>query len=149
MATKFPFEEIQVGKGRRLKDGEELAILSYGHPGNFAAAAIRDVKSEGINPAHYDMRFAKPIDEELLHEVFAKFKKIVTIEDGTVVGGFGSAVLEFMNEHGYKADVRIMGIPDRLVEHGSPKELYHEIGIDANAIAETLRDMSAVKVLVK
>jgi 1-deoxy-D-xylulose-5-phosphate synthase len=149
MATKYPFEEIKIGKGRKLKDGEELAILSFGHPGNFAAAAIRDVKSEGINPAHYDMRFAKPLDEEMLHEVFAKFNKIVTIEDGTVVGGFGSAVLEFMNEHGYKADVKIMGIPDRLVEHGSPKELYHEIGIDANAIAEMLRELSSVKVLVK
>lgn len=149
MATKYPFEEIQVGKGRKLKDGEEVAVLSFGHPGNFAAAAIRDVKSEGINPAHYDMRFAKPLDEELLHEVFVKFRKIITIEDGTVVGGFGSAILEFMNAHGYQADVRIMGIPDRLVEHGSPKELYHEIGIDANAIAETLRQLSAVSVLLK
>lgn len=149
MAVKYPFEEVPIGKGRKLKDGDEIAILSYGHPGNFAASAIRDVKAEGINPAHYDMRFVKPIDEQLLHEVFAKFKKVVTIEDGTVVGGFGSAVLEFMNEHGYKADVKIMGIPDRLVEHGSPKELYQEIGIDANAIAETLRELCAVKVLVK
>ena len=149
MAAKYPFEEIQIGKGRRLKDGEGVAILSFGHPGNFAAQAIRDVKAEGINPAHYDMRFAKPLDEELLHEVFGKFNKIITIEDGTVIGGFGSAVLEFMNEHGYKADVKIMGIPDRLVEHGTPKELYNEIGLDANAIATALRAMAAVKVLVK
>jgi len=95
------------------------------------------------------MRFAKPLDEELLHEVFGKFNKIITIEDGTVIGGFGSAVLEFMNEHGYKADVKIMGIPDRLVEHGTPKELYNEIGLNANAIATALRAMAAVKVLVK
>ena len=149
MATKYPFEEIQIGKGRKLKDGEEIAILSFGHPGNFAAAAIRDVKAEGINPAHYDMRFAKPLDEAMLHEVFAKFKKIITIEDGTIVGGFGSAVLEFMNEQGYKADVHIMGIPDRLVEHGTPKELYNEIGLDANGIALQLRAMAGVKVLVK
>ena len=149
MAVKFPMEEIQIGKGRKLKDGEGVAILSFGHPGNFAAQAIRDVKAEGINPAHYDMRFAKPLDEAMLHEVFGKFNKVITIEDGTIVGGFGSAVLEFMNEHGYKADVKIMGIPDRLVEHGTPKELYNEIGLDANAIAENLRAMAGVKVLVK
>ena len=146
MAQKYPFEEIQIGKGRKLKDGENIAILSFGHPGNFAAAAIRDVKADGINPAHYDMRFAKPIDEALLHEVFAKFDKIITVEDGTVVGGFGTAVLEFMNEHNYKAAVKIMGIPDKLIEHGSPKQLYDEIGIDANGIAEVLREMSSVSV---
>jgi 1-deoxy-D-xylulose-5-phosphate synthase len=140
-------KEIKIGTGRKLKDGEEIAILSFGHPGNFAAEAIRDVKKEGINPAHYDMRFAKPIDEEMLHEVFAKFNKIITIEDGTIVGGFGSAVLEFMNAHGYKADVKIMGIPDRLVEHGTPKQLYDEIGIDANGIAATLRSFVENKVL--
>ena len=146
MAQKYPFEEIRIGKGRKLKDGENIAILSFGHPGNFAAAAIRDVKADGINPAHYDMRFAKPIDEALLHEVFAKFDKIITVEDGTVVGGFGTAVLEFMNEHNYKAAVKIMGIPDKLIEHGSPKQLYDEIGIDANGIAEVLREMSSVSV---
>ena len=146
MAQKYPFVEIQIGKGRKLKDGENIAILSFGHPGNFAAAAIRDVKADGINPAHYDMRFAKPIDEALLHEVFAKFDKIITVEDGTVVGGFGTAVLEFMNEHNYKAAVKIMGIPDKLIEHGSPKQLYDEIGIDANGIAEVLREMSSVSV---
>ena len=145
---KTPFEEIQIGKGRKLKDGQDVAILSFGHPGNFAATAIRDVKAEGINPAHYDMRFVKPIDKELLHEVFAKYSTIITIEDGTVVGGFGSAVLEFMNEYGYKANVKIMGIPDRLVEHGSPKELYNEIGLDANAIAAVLREVMKEKVKV-
>jgi 1-deoxy-D-xylulose-5-phosphate synthase len=137
-------KEIKIGTGRKLKDGEEIAILSFGHPGNFAAEAIRDVRKEGINPAHYDMRFAKPIDGDMLHEVFAKFNKIITVEDGTVVGGFGSAVLEFMNEHGYKADVKIMGIPDRLVEHGTPKQLYDEIGIDANGIASVLRSFVGV-----
>ena len=143
-----PFEEIEIGKGRKIKDGEEVAILSFGHPGNFAAAAIRDVKAEGINPAHYDMRFAKPIDEEMLHEVFGKFKKVITIEDGTVVGGFGSAVLEFMSKHHYHAEVRIMGIPDRLVEHGTPAELYREIGLDAEGIAAVLRQMVEVKVAI-
>ncbi len=148
MAEKYPFEEIEIGKGRKLKDGDNIAILSFGHPGNFAAAAIRDVKANGINAAHYDMRFAKPLDEAMLHEVFAKFNKIITVEDGTVVGGFGSAVLEFMNAHGYKADVKILGIPDRLVEHGSPKQLYDEIGIDANGIADAIREIIKNKVSV-
>ena len=142
---KTPMKEIQIGKGRKLKDGDEIAILTFGHPGNFAASAIRDVKSEGINPAHYDMRFAKPIDEEMLHEVFARYNKIITVEDGTVVGGFGSAILEFMNAFGYKADVKIMGIPDRLVEHGTPKQLYDEIGLDANGIATEIRKMAFIE----
>ncbi|HLP39670.1 1-deoxy-D-xylulose-5-phosphate synthase [Lacibacter sp.] len=142
-------KEIEIGKGRKLKDGEGIAILSFGHPGNFAASAIRELKNDGINPAHYDMRFAKPIDEEMLHQVFAKFNKVVTIEDGTVVGGFGSAVLEFMAAHNYTAEVKIMGIPDALVEHGTPKQLYEEIGIDANGIAKTVREMMDVRVTVK
>jgi len=146
MAEKYPFEEIEIGKGRKLKEGEDIAILSFGHPGNFAAAAIRDVKADGINPAHYDMRFAKPLDELMLHEVFSRYNKIITIEDGTVVGGFGSAILEFMNTNGYKASLKIMGIPDRLVEHGSPKQLYDEIGIDANGIAITIRALTKVDV---
>ena len=141
-------KEIQIGTGRRLKEGRDIAILSFGHPGNFAASAIRDVRAEGIDPAHYDMRFVKPLDKDLLHEVFARYPKIITVEDGTVIGGFGSAILEFMNEHGYKADVRILGIPDRLVEHGSPKQLYDEIGIDANGIAIVLREMAVAEVLV-
>jgi len=145
---KTPFEAITIGKGRKLKDGQDIAILSFGHPGNFAASAIRDVKVDGLSPAHYDMRFAKPLDEEMLHEVFSKFNKIITIEDGTIVGGFGSAILEFMNANGYKADVKIMGIPDALVEHGTPKQLYNEIGLDATAIANTLREMMKEKVLV-
>ena len=146
---RTPFEAITIGQGRKLKDGNDIAILSIGHPGNFAATAIRDVKAEGINPAHYDMRFVKPLDEALLHEVFSKYKKIITIEDGTVVGGFGTAILEFMNEHGYTASIKIMGIPDRLVEHGTPKQLYDEIGIDAAHIADKLRELSAITVVEK
>jgi 1-deoxy-D-xylulose-5-phosphate synthase len=145
---KTPFEEMAIGKGRKLKEGNDLAILSFGHPGNFAATAIRELKNDGWSIAHYDMRFAKPLDEALLHEVCRKFNKIITIEDGTVVGGFGSAVLEFMAEHGYKADLKIMGIPDRLVEHGTPKQLYEEIGIDANGIAQAVKAMMRNKVKV-
>ncbi|MEI8052407.1 MAG: 1-deoxy-D-xylulose-5-phosphate synthase [Bacteroidota bacterium] len=145
---KTPMKEIKVGTGRKLKDGKDIAVLTFGHPGNFAAEAIRDVKKEGINPAHYDMRFVKPLDEEMLHEVFSNYNKVITVEDGTIVGGFGSAILEFMNEHGYKADVKILGIPDSLVEHGTPKQLYDEIGIDANGIAAVLRKMVAEGVVV-
>ncbi|MEO5782605.1 MAG: transketolase C-terminal domain-containing protein, partial [Ginsengibacter sp.] len=140
---KTEMKEIEIGKGRKIKDGKGIAILSFGHPGNFAAEAIRDVKRDGIDPAHYDMRFAKPLDEEMLHEVFSTYNKIITIEDGTVVGGFGSAILEFMATHNYKADVKIMGIPDTIVEHGSPKQLYDEVGIDANHIADAIREVVA------
>jgi 1-deoxy-D-xylulose-5-phosphate synthase len=145
---KTEMKEIKIGTGRKLKEGNDIAILSFGHPGNFAAAAIRDLKNDGLNPAHYDMRFAKPLDEVMLHDVFSKFEKIITVEDGTVVGGFGSAVLEFMNEHNYKAEIKILGIPDRLVEHGTPKELHHECGYDAAAIKEAVLEMMKGKVSV-
>jgi 1-deoxy-D-xylulose-5-phosphate synthase len=146
---KTEMKEIKIGTGRELKDGEEIAILSFGHPGNFAAAAIRDVKSEGLNPAHYDLRFVKPLHEELLHEVFQKYSKIITVEDGTVIGGFGSAILEFMNEHHYKADVKILGIPDAIIEHASQKQQQSEAGIDANHIADAIREMSKTEVKEK
>jgi 1-deoxy-D-xylulose-5-phosphate synthase len=140
---KTPFEPIQVGKGRRLRMGKEVAILSLGHPGNFVRKAITELNQLEIYPGHYDMRFAKPLDEELLHEVFTNYSKIVTVEDGTIIGGFGSAVLEFMAANGYSAEVKILGIPDRLVEHGTLKELHAECGYDAEGIA------NAVKALMK
>ncbi len=143
-----PFESITIGKGRKLKDGKDIAILSFGHPGNFAAAAIRDLRADGITPAHYDMRFAKPLDEELLHEALSNYDKIITVEDGTVVGGFGSAVLEFMQQHGYKNEVRILGVPDRIVEHGTLKELHRECGYDAQGIADTVREMMREQVKI-
>lgn len=143
---KTEMKEIKIGTGRKLKDGEEIAILSFGHPGNFAAAAIRDVKSEGLNPAHYDIRFVKPLDEELLHEVFSKYPKIITVEDGTIVGGFGSAILEFMNAHHYKADVKILGIPDIIIEHASQKQQQKQAGIDPESIADAIRDMAKIDV---
>jgi 1-deoxy-D-xylulose-5-phosphate synthase len=145
---KTPFEEIVIGKGRKLRDGKDIAILSFGHPGNFAAAAIRELKNDGLNPAHYDMRFVKPLDEELLHEALARYEKIITVEDGTVEGGFGSAVLEFMAQQGYKNDIKILGIPDKIVEHGTPKELHHECGYDAAAIADTVRKIMKDKINV-
>jgi 1-deoxy-D-xylulose-5-phosphate synthase len=145
---KTAMKEIEIGKGRKLRDGQDIAILSFGHPGNFAAAAIRDLKNDGLNPGHYDMRFAKPLDEVLLHEACQRYEKLLTVEDGTIEGGFGSAILEFMNRHGYKNEVRILGIPDRLVEHGTPKELMRECGYDAEGIAQTIREMMKDKVIV-
>jgi 1-deoxy-D-xylulose-5-phosphate synthase len=143
-----PFEEIPIGKGRKIKDGQDIAILSIGHPGNFVTTAIRELKMDGLNPAHYDMRFVKPLDEALLHEVFSKYEKVLTVEDGTVTGGFGSAILEFMAQYNYKAEVKILGIPDAIVEHGTPKELYSECGYDAPAIAAAVRAMMRGKVTV-
>ena len=145
---KKPFEEITIGKGRKLKDGKIIAILSFGHPGNFVAAAIRDLKTDGIIPAHYDMRFAKPLDEALLHDALSKYAKIITVEDGTVIGGFGSAVAEFILQHGYKNELKILGIPDRIVEHGTLKELHHECAYDAPAIANAVKEMMKEKVNV-
>jgi 1-deoxy-D-xylulose-5-phosphate synthase len=144
---KTEMKEIQIGTGRKLKDGQDIAILSLGHPGNFAATAIRDLRVEGIQPAHYDMRFAKPVDDAMLHEIFSKYHKVVTVEDGTIVGGFGSAVIEFMIAHNYQAEVKMLGIPDRLVEHGSLKELHRECGYDAQGIADAVREMMRDKVM--
>ena len=139
---KTPLTAIEIGKGRKIKDGKDVAILSFGHPGNFATTAIRNLRSEGMDPAHYDIRFVKPLDEALLHEVFTNYSKIVTLEDGTVVGGFGSAILEFMNANGYKADVTILGIPDRLVEHGTLKELHSECAYDAAGIEAAVKQIT-------
>lgn len=143
---KTAFEQLTIGKGRKLKDGENIAILTFGHPGNFAQAAIRELRTNGINPAHYDLRFVKPIDEDLLHEVFTNYNKVITVEDGTVVGGFGSAVVEFMAAHHYNAEIKILGIPDRIVEHGTLKELHRECEYDTEAIVEAVKNMSNIKV---
>ena len=144
-----PFEELTIGKGRKLKDGKDIAILSFGHPGNFAQTTIRNLRAEGIDPAHYDIRFIKPIDEDLLHEVFQNYDKIVTVEDGTVLGGAGSAILEFMNAHGYHSQIKILGIPDSVVEHGSLKELQQECHYDATAIATAVKTLLGQMVLTE
>lgn len=143
-----PMEAIEIGKGRKLKSGTGIAILSFGHPGNFAATAIRNLQQDGIMAGHYDLRFAKPLDEALLHEACQQYPRLITVEDGTVVGGIGSAVLEFMAKHGYKNELRILGIPDRIVEHGTPKELHRECGFDADGIAAAVREMMHDKITV-
>jgi 1-deoxy-D-xylulose-5-phosphate synthase len=142
-------KEITIGTGRKLRDGKDIAILSFGHPGNFAAAAIRELKNDGLSPAHYDMRFVKPLDEQLLHEACRNYPMMITVEDGCIEGGFGSAVLEFMSQHGYKNDVKILGIPDRIVEHGTPEQLHSECGYDAASIADAVREMMKDKVTVR
>jgi 1-deoxy-D-xylulose-5-phosphate synthase len=135
-----PFSEIKVGEGRKLKDGDDLAILSFGPIGNEVTKAIDELEPE-FSLAHYDMRFAKPLDEALLHEVFEKFDQVITVEDGCLQGGIGSAILEFMVDHGYTAKVKRLGIPDRLVEHGEQHQLYAECGYDAAGIVEAVRSM--------
>lgn len=137
-----PMKAIPVGKGRKLCDGEDVAILTIGHIGNEAVKARLELSAEGINPAHYDMRFVKPIDEELLHEVFSSYKKVVAIEDGCRQGGMGSAVVEFMADNGYSATVIRLGIPDDFIEHGDQKELWAECGYDAASIAESIRKLA-------
>ncbi|MCK7559027.1 1-deoxy-D-xylulose-5-phosphate synthase [Chitinophaga sedimenti] len=143
-----PFTRMQFGKGRKIRDGRDVAILSFGHPGNFVTEACRQLMNDGLEPAHYDIRFVKPLDKELLHEVFSRFDKVITVEDGAVRGGFGSAILEFMSEYNYKADVKILGIPDHLVEHGKPAELHRECGYDAAGIASAVREMMSSQVTV-
>ncbi len=138
---RTPFEEIEIGKGRKIKEGEEIAILTFGHIGNYAVEACAKLAKKGINPAHYDLRFAKPLDEELLHEVFATFKKIITVEDGCIQGGIGSAVLEFMADHNYFAEVRRLGIPDHIVEHGEQSELHKECGFDTDGLIRSVESM--------
>lgn len=136
---KCPLEEIQVGKGRKLKDGKDMAILSLGPIGNIATKAIeRAEKEKGISIAHYDLRFLKPLDENLLHEVGQNFQQIITIEDGVRKGGMGSAVLEFMADNGYTPQIRRIGVPDTFIEHGTIQELYHLCGMDEEGIFQQL-----------
>ncbi|MFD2743206.1 MULTISPECIES: 1-deoxy-D-xylulose-5-phosphate synthase [Sphingobacterium] len=136
-----PFQELPIGKGHKICDGEEVAVLSFGHIGNEVIKAFKRVSEDAIHPAHYDMRFVKPIDEELLHQIFSKFQKIITVEDGCLMGGFGSAILEFMAEHNYQAQVVRLGIPDDIVEHGDQEELWQICRYDAAAIAEEINKL--------
>lgn len=138
---KTPFKEIKIGTGRKVTNGEDIAILSIGHPGNFAQEAIEELKESGVSVAHYDMRFVKPIDQVMLHEVFTKFKKVITIEDGCIMGGFGSAVIEFMADQGYSSQIIRLGIPDEYIHHGTQEELWADCGFDKNSIIQTVKKM--------
>ena len=136
---RCPLEEIPIGKGRKLKDGTDLAVISIGPIGNTAALAIARAETEkGLSIAHYDLRFLKPLDEEMLHEIGRRFQRIVTIEDGVRKGGMGSAILEFMADHGYTPQVKRIGVPDMFVEHGTVQELYHICHMDEDDIVKQL-----------
>lgn len=136
-----PMEEIEIGTGRIIRTGGELAILTIGHVGNYAVQACEHLETLNIEVGHYDMRFAKPLDERMLHEIFSVYKKVITVEDGCIQGGFGSAILEFMADHNYHAEVRRLGIPDRIVEHGEQLELQQECGFDAKGIERAIVEM--------
>ena len=137
---RCPLEEGKVGTGRKLKDGNDVAVLSIGPIGNNVTEAIANLSgTSDLSVAHYDMRFLKPIDEDILEEVGRRFKKIVTVENGVKQGGLGSAVLEWMNDHGYQPQVIRLGLPDQFVEHGKVCELNKIVGLDAESIARAIR----------
>lgn len=131
---RTPLEMIEIGKGRLVRKGEDLAIISLGHIGNLALEACENLEAEGISAALYDARFAKPLDEQMLHEIFSQHDRVITLEDGCIMGGFGSAILEFAADHDYKSKIRRLGIPDRVVEHGEQLELFRECGYDQEGI---------------
>ncbi|NVO21491.1 MAG: 1-deoxy-D-xylulose-5-phosphate synthase [Bacteroidetes bacterium] len=136
-----PFEELPVGKGRMIREGEDLAVISIGHMGNVALEACNQLLEQGTNVALYDIRYLKPLDEELLTRVLKKFKKIITLEDGTILGGLGSAVIEFANDHGFDPTIVRLGIPDRFIEQGTLEELHKECGFDMEGIVKSCNDL--------
>jgi len=146
---KQPFSRIEIGKGRQIREGSDLAILSIGPIGNEVKKAINLLEKEHISVAHFDMRFLKPIDKLLLKSVFSHFDRIITVEDGTYLGGLGSAVIEYMNDNSYRARVVRLGIPDRFVDHGTQEELYRECGFDATGIARAAMNLVISKVLTR
>lgn len=146
---KQPFQEIPIGKGRCVSQGTGIAILSVGHPGNFVQKALTQLPDDVEKPAHYDMRFVKPLDQEILHHVFQHFHSIITIEDGVITGGFGSAIAEFAIENKYKATIIRLGVPDRFIDQGSLGELYRECGYDTDGILKTIIEVFKTQKLEK
>jgi 1-deoxy-D-xylulose-5-phosphate synthase len=135
------FKLLQPGKGRKVSDGKDIALISIGHVGNFALQAAERLQKDNISAACFDMRFLKPVDTELLHEVFTSFELIITIEDGTIVGGLGSTVVEFQSDHSYTAKVKRLGIPDQFIGHGKQEELHRDCGYDTEGIIESAKEM--------
>ena len=143
---KCPFQEIPIGKGRKLKEGKNLAVVSIGPIGNKVQAAIARAEAEtGKEIAHYDLRFLKPLDEEMLDEIGQRFQYILTVEDGAIRGGMGSALLEYMSDHNYHPMVKRIGIPDHFVEHGTVDELYRLCGMDEESIAKELMALLSIQ----
>lgn len=141
MECREGFKPMEIGKGEKLHDGDDLAILSFGPFGNYVMEAADELAEEDINVGHFNMRFAKPLDTELIESICQTYEHIVTIEDGTRVGGFGSAVAEYLADKPYHIPVTIMGVPDRIVEHGTQKELHREVGLDPEGIKEKVREV--------
>jgi 1-deoxy-D-xylulose-5-phosphate synthase len=139
---RHKFQEIEIGKGRKLKDGKDMAIVSIGHIGNLALKAAQNLENEGLSVAFYDARFVKPLDAEMFHEIFSRFDKVITVEDGCLMGGFGSAVLEFAADNEYNARIKRLGIPDQVIEHGEQQELFKECGFDTEGIMQTAMEMA-------
>lgn len=135
---KAPMKAIKIGTGRKLSEGKDIAVLSIGHTGNFVQEAIETLSNEKISVAHYDMRFVKPLDTNLLKEVFSHFDKIITVEDGCLIGGFGSAIIEFMADNRFSAKIIRLGIPDKFIEQGTQQELWEECGFDTNSIKSAI-----------
>ena len=133
------FEGMDIGKGRMLREGDSVAVLSFGPIGNYTSEAAERLAEEGIEIGHYDMRFAKPLDTELLDEIADKYRHVITLEDGCKMGGFGSAVAEYYIEKEIHPTLNIMAVPDRIVEHGSQRQLHDEVGIGPDGIVEAVR----------
>jgi 1-deoxy-D-xylulose-5-phosphate synthase len=144
-----PFQEIERGTGQVLRSGDDLAIITLGPIGNEVAHTIDELEEQNLSIAHYDLRFLKPLDKKLLDQVFSKHKKVITVEDGSIAGGMGSAVLEYMSEQKYQAEIRRIGVPDRFVDHGSIEELYKECGMDKDGIIEAVKSMINSKIFYK
>ena len=146
METRKEFKSVELGKGRILHEGEGLAVLSFGPIGNYVIEARRILEKEGVDVGHFDMRFAKPLDTELIDHVLDRYDSIITIEDGTILGGFGSAVTEYVASKGAGVPVKIMGVPDRIVEHGTQRELHDEVGMGPDGIIEEIKRVLGVPV---
>ena len=141
MDLRGGFEPIEIGKGRKIADGTDMAFVTYGAIGQYVIEARERLRAHGVDAAHYDLRFCKPLDHELLTEVFTKFDKVITVEDGVVVGGAGSAVLEWLADHDVpqtasRPDVLRLGLPDHFVEHGTQRELHDEVGIGPEGLVQ-------------
>jgi 1-deoxy-D-xylulose-5-phosphate synthase len=146
MNTRKEFRDVEIGKGRMIEEGDSVAILSFGPIGKYVVEASQKLKEDQIRVGHFDMRYAKPLDTEMIDFVLSKYDHIVTLEDGTKLGGFGSAVAEYVAEKGAGVPVKILGVPDEIIEHGSQRELHDEVGIGPEGIEETVKKLLGIKI---
>jgi len=144
MKVREEFQATEIGKGRTIKEGDDLAMLSFGPIGNYVVEASKTLAAEGIDIGHFDMRYAKPLDTDLIDHVLSNYNRIITIEDGTKLGGFGSAVAEYVAEQGVGVPVKIMGVPDEIVEHGTQRQLHDEVGIGPDGIVGQVKRLLGV-----